>query len=324
MSSAIQQVQQVGLALSEWPAEVWEVVKQQVCPKGITDPEFVVFAAQCKARGLNPLAGEAYCVPRRTNVGNRDNPKWVTNHVFQPSAEGMQARAARFPDFGKVDSGAVYERDPVVKVDAGRGQVEHVFDPTKPRGMFKGSWGRVVKRDGTTVVVWLDAGDRTGSGQFWEKSMARMHEKCARVAALRQAYPVAFAGVYAREEMEDATTPEPSRAEQVTARADGEATLVSAAPELSLPGPVVEFGEKWKGRPIEALTLEECEEALMFAEAKVHESPKAKWVAKMQANAALVEAHRDALKAQGAPREELDTTPGRETVLVENEPGSEG
>lgn len=302
MSNEIEkvQIQQVGLAVGEWPSEVWEVVKQQVCPKGITNPEFVVFAAQCKARGLNPLAGEAFCVPRRTNVGDRANPKWVTNHVFQPSAEGVQARAARFPDFAKVDSAAVYEKDPVSKVDTGNGKVEHVFDPTKPRGRFIGSWGRVVKKDGTAVVAWLDAGDRTGTGQFWDKSMARMHEKCARVAALRQAYPVAFAGTYVSEEMSPDEEPQ-SRAQDVLAKLDGPPAPEAAA--LPPPPPTVEFGT-WKDTPIASLSLEEAEAAASFALEKLRDAkPGAKWIPKLEAQLDLVQQHRDFLAATGAPSE---------------------
>lgn len=318
MSTAIQKVQQLGLAVSEWPEEIWEVVKQQQCPAGITDPEFVVFAAQCRARGMNPLAGEAFCVPRRTNVGTKDNPKWVTNHVFQASAEGMQARAARFPDFVKVDSAAVYEKDPVAKVDTAGGIVQHVFDPTKPRGRFMGAWGRVVKRDGSAVVTWLDPSDRSGTGQFWNNSMPRMMEKCARVAALRQAYPVAFAGVYAREEMPDESA-SPPIAETVLSRASGDTTTPTATPEvlLALPpaGPVVEFGE-WKGRPVAGLTLEECDAAQSFALAKMAESPKAKWVDRMRSNLELITAHRHTLETPAPEDAETEESP--------HEPGSEG
>lgn len=326
MSTAIQKVQQLGLSVSEWSEDIWEVVKQQQCPKGITDAEFVVFAAQCKARGLNPLAGEAFCVPRRTNIGTKDHPQWVTNHVFQPSAEGMQARAARFPDFAKVDSAAVYERDPVANVDTAKGVVEHVFNPTKPRGRMTGAWGRVVKKDGTVVVAWLDVNDRSGTGQFWNNSAARMLEKCARVAALRQAYPVAFAGVYAREEMPDDSA-QPSMAEQVLARADGATTTPAPTVEVLPPvGPTVDFGE-WKGRPVSGLTLEECEAAQSFALTKMAESPKAKWVEKMRANLEMIQARAASLEskalAQGAKAETLEV-PETEAVPVEREPGMEG
>lgn len=323
MSTAIQKVQQLGLAVSEWPEEIWEVVKQQQCPAGITDPEFVVFAAQCRARGMNPLAGEAFCVPRRTNVGNKDNPKWVTNHVFQASAEGMQARAARFPDFVKVDSAAVYEKDPSPLVDTAEGKVRHTFDPTKPRGRFVGAWGRVVKRDGTAVVVWLDPSDRNGTGQFWNNSMPRMMEKCARVAALRQAYPVAFAGVYAREEMPD-DAPAQSVAETVLARASGEATSTPVAEVLPpVTGPLVEFGE-WKGRPVSGLAISEADEALAFAAKQIEEKPKAKWVPKLHEQMVAIRKHRDFLSA--CVESALPSAPPEYTESEESppEPGSEG
>lgn len=294
MTTAIQKVQLLGVSVAEWPDDIWEVVKQQQCPKGITEAEFLVFAAQCRARGLNPLAGEAFCVPRRTNVGTKDNPQWITNHVFQASAEGMQARAARFPDFSNVDSAAVYERDPVANVDTGKGLVDHVFNPTKPRGRMMGAWGRVVKKDGTAVVVWLDAGDRSGTGQFWNNSAPRMLEKCGRVAALRQAYPVAFAGVYAAEELPDEAS-SPSMAAQVIARAEGTAPASEPKASPALPvGALVEYGD-WKGRPISGLSIDEANAAEAFAKAKMAEQPKAKWVEKMRLNMELIQVHRDSL-----------------------------
>lgn len=321
MTTAIQKVQQLGMSVAEWPDDIWEVVKQQQCPKGITDAEFVVFAAQCRARGLNPLAGEAFCVPRRTNVGTKDNPQWVTNHVFQSSAEGMQARAARFPDFVKVDSAAVYEKDPVSKVSTGAGTVDHVFDPTKPRGRFMGSWGRVVKKDGTAVVVWLDPNDRSGTGQFWNNSMARMHEKCARVAALRQAYPVAFAGVYTREEMPD-ETPAPSMTETVLARADGATPAPTPTMEaLPAPGPLVEFGE-WKGRPVAGLAISEVDAALAFAEEKLKgASPRATWLKTLTSQVETLRTYRETVVPAHVPTSD---TVDAEVVPVEREVGQEG
>lgn len=271
------------LTNASWTREQIDLVKRQVCPKGITDDEFRVFIHQCLKTGMDPLTKEAFCVPRRTNVGTKDSPVWVTNHVFEPSADGMRARAARFPDFRKVDSGAVFEKDECV-VDVEAGEVKHRFLPTKPRGRLVGAWGRVTKSDGTKVVAWLDVGDRSGNSQFWRNSQARMMEKCSEVAAIRKAYPVHLGGVYAREEMDDA--PQPARAEVVLGVAEAPRPERAALPPLS---PVVEFGE-WKDRFIFTLTEDEKRAAIEYAEEQVKQHPKmgAKAKAKLEGNVALI------------------------------------
>lgn len=314
------------LTTPEWPRATIEILKRQVCPKGIPDDEFYVFVKRCQTTGLNPLVGEAYCIPRYTKG---PGGKHFTVHTFTPSAEGMRARAGRFPDFKKVDGAAVCELDPVALIDEGTGEVQHKVNAAKPRGRLTGAWGRVVKQDGTAVAVWLPAGSRSGNSSFWNSDPGGMLSKCAMVAALRQAYPVAFAGVYTREEMPDDSA-QPSMAEQVLARADGVSTAASAlAPKVEvLPpaGPTVDFGE-WKGRPVSGLSLAECEAAQTFALTKMAESPKAKWVEKMRANLALIQAHAATLEpkalAQGAKAETLEV-PETEVVTEPREPGMEG
>lgn len=306
------------LATPEWPRSALEILKRQVCPRGIPDDDFYVFVKKCQATGLNPLVGEAYCIPRNTKG---PDGKHITIHSFTPSVEGMRARAGRFPDFVKVDGAAVHELDPVAEIDEGTGEIKHKINAAKPRGRLMGAWGRVVKKGDTAVVVWLPAGSRSGNSQFWSADPGSMMSKCAEMAALRKAYPVAFAGVYAREEMPDESAG-PSIAETVLARASGDAVASTPTAEVlpALPpaGPLVEFGE-WKGRPVAGLALEECDAAQTFALAKMAESPKAKWVEKMGANLALIQAHRETLKPDTTPEdaEVVESTPDRE-------PGSEG
>lgn len=304
------------LTTQEWPRSALEILKRQVCPKGIPDDEFYVFVKRCQTTGLNPLVGEAYCIPRKTKGPNNEQ---ITLHTFTPSAEGMRARAGRFPDFKKVDGAAVCELDPVAMIDEGTGEVQHKVNAAKPRGRLTGAWGRVVKQDGTAVVVWLPAGSRSGNSSFWNSDPGGMLSKCAMVAALRQAYPVAFAGVYAREEMPDEAST-PSMAETVLSRASGDAPVSAPKVEVLPPvGPTVDFGE-WKGRPVAGLSLEECDAAQTVALEKMKESPNAKWVPKMQASLALIQAHREALVAPKAPEpEDAQTEPSEP-----REPGQEG
>ncbi len=194
-TAAPQAPQQAG-----WTRERVELVKRTICPRGISEDEFALFIEQCKRSGLDPLLKEAFCVARRQNIGNRERPNWVTKYEFQPSEAGMLARAERFPDFKGIQASAVFAEDDIV-VDQGRGEVVHRFNPAKRKGALVGAWARVVREDKLPVVVWLDFSGYVQQTPLWSKIPTTMIEKCARVAALRKAYPEAFGGLYVREEM---------------------------------------------------------------------------------------------------------------------------
>jgi phage recombination protein Bet len=183
-----------------WSRERVELIRRTICPKGIGEDEFTLFIEQCKRSGLDPLLKEAFCVGRRQNAGSRERPNWVTRYEFQPSEAGMLARAERFPDFKGIQASAVYAEDEII-VDQGKGEVVHRFNPAKRKGALVGAWARVVREGKLPVVVWLDFAGYVQQTPLWAKIPTTMIEKCARVAALRKAYPEAFGGLYVREEM---------------------------------------------------------------------------------------------------------------------------
>jgi phage recombination protein Bet len=187
-------------AAGQWGRERVELIRRTICPKGIGEDEFALFIEQCKRSGLDPLLKEAFCVGRRQNAGSRDKPLWVTRYEFQPSEAGMLARAERFPDFKGIQASAVYAEDEII-VDQGKGEVVHRFNPAKRKGSLVGAWSRVVREGKLPVVVWLDFAGYVQQTPLWAKIPTTMIEKCARVAALRKAYPEAFGGLYVREEM---------------------------------------------------------------------------------------------------------------------------
>lgn len=198
-------------ASGQWSSERVELIKRTICPRGIGEDEFALFIEQCKRSGLDPLLKEAFCVARRQNAGNREKPNWVTRYEFQPSEAGMLARAERFPDFKGIQASAVYAEDEII-VDQGKGEVVHRFNPAKRKGSLVGAWARVVRDGKLPVVVWLDFAGYVQQTPLWAKIPTTMIEKCARVAALRKAYPEAFGGLYVREEM-PAEEFEPAQAE---------------------------------------------------------------------------------------------------------------
>ncbi|ATB31867.1 phage recombination protein Bet [Melittangium boletus] len=187
-------------ASGQWSPERVELIRRTICPRGIGEDEFALFIEQCKRSGLDPLLKEAFCVARRQNAGSREKPNWVSRHEFQPSEAGMLARAERFPDCKGIQASAVYAEDEII-VDQGKGEVVHRFNPAKRKGSLVGAWARVVREGKLPVVVWLDFAGYVQQTPLWAKIPTTMIEKCARVAALRKAYPEAFGGLYVREEM---------------------------------------------------------------------------------------------------------------------------
>jgi phage recombination protein Bet len=220
-------------AQAAWSRERVELIRRTICPKGIGEDEFALFIEQCKRSGLDPLLKEAFCVGRRQNAGSRERPHWVTRYEFQPSEAGMLARAERFPDFKGIQASAVYAEDEII-VDQGKGEVVHRFNPAKRKGALVGAWARVVREGKLPVVVWLDFAGYVQQTPLWAKIPTTMIEKCARVAALRKAYPEAFGGLYVREEMPAEEYETPAVEEHAPAHGGGGAYEVLGAK----PGPV--------------------------------------------------------------------------------------
>jgi phage recombination protein Bet len=181
-----------------------DLIKSTICPKGIPDDAFALFAEQCYRSGLDPLIKQAFCVERKTNIGTKDKPNWVTKYEFQPSEVGMLARAEEFPDFLGCQAAHVRAKDQIT-IDTATGAIEHRFNPVGDRGRLMGAWGRVTRRDRAPIVVWLDYESYSQDNSMWSKKGATMIEKCARVAVLRKAYPAKFGGLYIAEEQSTLT-----------------------------------------------------------------------------------------------------------------------
>jgi phage recombination protein Bet len=290
-------VEEKRLALSD---DRVELIKRTICPKGIGSDEFRVFIVQCERSGLDPLLKEAFCVPRKLNIGTQQRPEWVTRYEFQPSEAGMLGRAEQFDDFRGVTAQAVYTDDEV-KISAGKGEVHHVFNPAKQRGTLVGAWGRVVKEGHAfPVVVWLDLVGYIQDSPLWRKMPATMMEKCARMAALRKAYPKAFGGLYSAEEVppegaeEEAPSAEPESAEDAAAPAVSRTEELKADLRAKAPLPKVGFGP-CKGRPIVGLSLEELDDTIRIGEEDLERNPTSSYAKTMRK-------HVEALKAEKASR----------------------
>jgi phage recombination protein Bet len=246
----------VDTTAGQWNPERVELIRRTICPRGIGDDEFALFIEQCKRSGLDPLLKEAFCVARRQNVGNRERPNWVARHEFQPSEAGMLARAERFPDFRGIQASAVYAEDEII-VDQGKGEVVHRFNPAKRKGSLVGAWARVVRDAKLPVVVWLDFAGYVQQTPLWAKIPTTMIEKCARVAALRKAYPEAFGGLYVREEMPAEEFDAPSEPAAPAAPANYEVLGTRPGPvKASFPTSAREVREEKEPAPVLELAKE--------------------------------------------------------------------
>jgi phage recombination protein Bet len=298
---SVAEVRQLRPDFAEWTEARIKLVKDAVCPKGISDEEFSLFIEQCKRSGLDPLLKEAFCVPRKANLGTRESPRWAYKHEFQPSETGMLARAERFPDYRGVQASAVFSGD-AIEIDAGEGTVTHKFNPVKRSGSIAGAWARVVRASKAPIVVWLDFSGYAQQTPLWGKIPTTMIEKCARVAALRKAYPEAFGGLYIREELppeEEAQSPihvpshtqslKASRTEEVKAKLKATRPQAEEAEVVPEAAPAVGFGPH-KGRPIAELDDDELSGAIDLAHEKLAAEPEARWARPMRENLSLLEA----------------------------------
>lgn len=185
-----------------WDAAKIAVMKREICPAGITDDEFAIFLEKCRRSQMDPLLGEADCVPRRVKLPSADPnapAQYVTKHVFQVREQGMEARADRFADFRGIEGEAVYSKD-VFRFNAAAKTVVHEFDVTKPRGELLGAWARGTRDGREPRLVYLAFEERAvyyGSrlAETWVKMGATMIRKCARFDVLKLLYPNTYGGL---------------------------------------------------------------------------------------------------------------------------------
>lgn len=182
-----------------WTKERIETIKKSICPQGISDADFELFVEQCRRSGLDPFKKEAFCVPRRVNVGSKESPKWITRHEMQAAEAGMAARADRFPDFRGLRCAAICEGDEI-SIDEGEGKVHHKYTPGK-RGKLIGAWAQPFRENRTLPIILLKLDEYVQDNAMWRSKPVTMIVKCARAAAYRVAYPNVFGGIYIREEM---------------------------------------------------------------------------------------------------------------------------
>lgn len=177
--------------LMAFSQEQRDLIKRTVAPDATND-ELAMFLHVAAKSGLDPLQKQIWFVKRSGRV------------TIQAGIDGLQARAAREPDYEGMLYGVVCKAD-AFSFDATTGVVkEHTYNPFADRGPTLGAWC-IVRRKGLlpfTAMVRFSEYVQQGS-PLWSSKPAVMIEKVARSTALRRAYPEQFGGIYEPTEMGD-------------------------------------------------------------------------------------------------------------------------
>lgn len=178
---------------------------QKLCVGGgaLTPDEFLLFAARCKTRKLNPFTKECYPIKyagASTEVAIIEN--W--NNFLRVADES--------PEFDGMEDGIVVEDE--------NGQVYDVPGQLMPKNCkLVGGWAKVYRKDRKMPFVSrldldefakkhkYDKGDvKKGDLQgTWATMPNYMINKCAKSVALRLAFPAQLAGAYIAEEFGERT-----------------------------------------------------------------------------------------------------------------------
>lgn len=162
-------------------------VKNTLCP-GATDKEVAMFLELCRAQRLNPWIKDAYLV----KYGN--GPASIIT-----GKETFTKRANANPAFKGMEHGVVFMRKTPQGVTVEKREGAAIYK--KAGEELLGGWARVHVDGKMPVYAELALEEYTTGKSNWAKMPAVMINKCAQVAALRLAFPDAFQGLYAAEEM---------------------------------------------------------------------------------------------------------------------------
>lgn len=161
-----------------------DIVKEYIIGKKdakITKQDFMLFAALCKARKLNPFLREAYCIKYGDN-----NPATIV-----VGKDAILKRATLHPQFDGFKSGVI--------VRTAEGEI------VNRQGCFKldtdelvGSWCEVFRKDWANSVFTSCSFTEINQPKnpMWQKQPCVMSEKTAMVRALRSAFVEELGGMY--------------------------------------------------------------------------------------------------------------------------------
>ncbi len=168
--------------------------------QAITNEEIEMFINLCKFNGLNPWLKEAYVI----KYGNAPATLVV-------GKEAYLKRAEMHPQYDGFEAGVI--------VHTNENEIAYrVGTVVLANEMVVGGWAEVFRKDrnhSTRIEVgWGEFAGTTKEGNLnntWKTKPATMIRKVALVNALREAFPLAFGGMYTAEEQgysEEETAPQ--------------------------------------------------------------------------------------------------------------------
>lgn len=163
-----------------------------------SDKDVFSFLAKCRARGLNPLAGDAYMTCFKSRDGSTSTSVIVSKDYFVRTATQQVG-------FDGMRAGVVVANRKTGELTYREGSIVG-----KNSECLVGGWAEVYdkgRRFPSRAEISLDEYDQGRS--LWKSKPATMIRKVALVQALREAYPGAFGGIYDRDEMPEPIVPVP-------------------------------------------------------------------------------------------------------------------
>lgn len=185
-----------------------------------SDKDVFSFLAKCRARGLNPLAGDAYMTSYRNRDGSTSTSVIVSKDYFVRTATQQSG-------FDGMRAGVVVANRKTGELTYREGSIVG-----KNSECLVGGWAEVYdkgRRFASRAEVSLDEYDQGRS--LWKSKPATMIRKVALVQALREAYPGAFGGIYDRDEMPEPVIPIPDAPTVDEQPADAEAVEAETVAE---------------------------------------------------------------------------------------------
>lgn len=156
--------------------------------KYINEGEISMFIELCKYQELNPFIKEAYLV-------KYDNSK-PAQQVTALSA--FSRKADDNPNFSGMEDGIV--------VKSGDKIIKREGCMLYPNETLLGGWAKVYRSDRQVpTYVELSLKEYSKGQSTWNVMPATMINKCAKVGALRKAFPSTFSGMYIADEMSNET-----------------------------------------------------------------------------------------------------------------------
>ena len=184
-----------GHAVATWTEEQTTLIKRTVCPQDTSNDELLLFLHVAKVSGLDPLRRQIHCTKRNGRL------------VIIADINGLQARAAKEPDYEGLLHSPVYKGEPFALVNGET--VEHKANPLAT-GEPIGAWATVFRKGKKPFTAVVRFSEYNSGGGNWKTMPGVMIDKVAKSTALRLAYPEQLGGIYEGAEF-DVSTEEAAR-----------------------------------------------------------------------------------------------------------------